>query len=348
MRQKVLSSRLDWLLLYEEIRGTLRVSDMSGASTTIPFRVLSLDGGGAKGFYTLGVLKEIEALTGQRLHQSFDLIFGTSTGSIIAALLALGTGVDEIHELYKAHVPTIMRCWTPKGKSRALASLATEIFGTRGFGDVKTGVGIVATRWDLEKPMVFKGESAQAYGRKSTFVPGFGCTIADAVQGSCSAYPFFRKHVVTTSDQKTVTLIDGGYAANNPTLYAIADAVSALGRAHSEVRVVSIGVGVYPEPKKWTAWFAGFVNLWVGVQLLQKTLSVNTSSMDQLRAILFNDIQTVRINDTFAHPELATDFLEHDLAKLNQLYQRGSESFANSELALKTLLGLAIDGRHDS
>jgi predicted acylesterase/phospholipase RssA len=53
--------------------------------TSSPCRVLSLDGGGAKGFYTLGVLREIEALW-----QSFDLIFGTSTGSIIAALLALG------------------------------------------------------------------------------------------------------------------------------------------------------------------------------------------------------------------------------------------------------------------
>lgn len=29
------------------------------------FRVLSLDGGGAKGFYTLGILREIEALIGR-------------------------------------------------------------------------------------------------------------------------------------------------------------------------------------------------------------------------------------------------------------------------------------------
>jgi patatin-like phospholipase/acyl hydrolase len=28
-----------------------------------PYRILSLDGGGAKGFYTLGVLKEIERLS---------------------------------------------------------------------------------------------------------------------------------------------------------------------------------------------------------------------------------------------------------------------------------------------
>jgi uncharacterized protein len=28
------------------------------------FRILSLDGGGAKGFYTLGVLRELEAMLG--------------------------------------------------------------------------------------------------------------------------------------------------------------------------------------------------------------------------------------------------------------------------------------------
>ena len=37
-------------------------------STSVPLlepcRILSLDGGGAKGFYTLGVLKEIEAMAG--------------------------------------------------------------------------------------------------------------------------------------------------------------------------------------------------------------------------------------------------------------------------------------------
>jgi patatin-like phospholipase/acyl hydrolase len=62
-------------------------------------RILSLDGGGAKGFYSLGVLKEVEALVGCRLYERFDLIFGTSTGAIIAALIALGHTVDEIHDL---------------------------------------------------------------------------------------------------------------------------------------------------------------------------------------------------------------------------------------------------------
>jgi predicted acylesterase/phospholipase RssA len=298
-------------------------------------RVLSLDGGGAKGFYTLGVLKEIEAIVGRRLYECFDLIFGTSTGGIIAALLALGHGVDDIHAFYKEHVPVIMGRRTRRGKSEALGHLAKTVFGARTFEEVKTGVGIVATRWAFEKPMIFKGSVEQAHGRQSTFVPGFGCTVADAVQASCSAYPFFEKHVITTGRGERVELIDGGYCANNPALYAIADAVMALKRAHSDVRVVSIGVGVYPEPRRWHSWLA---KCFVSVQLLQKTLNVNTFSMEQLRAILFKDIWTVRINETFERPEMATNFMECDLTKLNMLYQRGGESFANYEAELRKIM----------
>ena len=102
------------------------------------FRILSLDGGGAKGFYTLGVLREIEGLIGCRLHERFDLIFGTSTGAIIAALLALGRSVDEIHKLYTEFVPVIMKKRRAAGKSKALSHLASEVFGDVKFDAVKT------------------------------------------------------------------------------------------------------------------------------------------------------------------------------------------------------------------
>jgi hypothetical protein len=57
-----------------------------------------------------------------------------------------------------------------------------------------------------------------------------------------------------------------------------------------------------------------------------------------LRLILFKEIKTIRINDKFERPEMATDLLESDLKKLNMLYQRGGESFASQEAALKDLL----------
>ncbi len=302
------------------------------------FRILSLDGGGAKGFYTLGVLHEVEAKAGRRLHETFDLIYGTSTGSIIGAMLALGMSVDEIHNLYKEHVPTVMKPRLPSTKTAMLGTLATAIFGDTNFDAVKTGVGIVASNWLTEKPMIFKADASQAHGRHETFVPGFGCTIADAVQASCSAYPFFKRKTVTTSSGDQIELGDGGFCANNPSLYAVADATRAFNVAESDIALLSIGVGVYPIPRGHF-WEIGW---WLGklpsVKLLQKTLEINTQSMDQLHTVLFGQLSSIRINQTFSQPEMATDLLEHDLAKLNKLRQRGRESFADYEAAINNLL----------
>ena len=300
-------------------------------------RVLTLDGGGAKGFYTLGVLKEIEAMVGCPLYQKFDLVFGTSTGAIIASLIALGHSVDSILELYRKHVPTVMSENTAPARSRALKKLATEVFADATFKDVKTGVGIVTAKWLTERPMIFKASVAQAHGRVGTFVPGFGVSIADAIQASCSAYPFFERTVVRTSMGEDIELIDGGYCANNPTLYAIADAVQALKRERKDIRLVSVGVGIYPDPKPGLKmWLAK--KFLVSVQLLQKTLEINTQSMDQLRQILFHDLPTIRISDSYVTPEMATDLLEHDLKKLGILFQRGRESFASRERQLREFL----------
>lgn len=302
------------------------------------FRVLSLDGGGAKGFYTLGILREIEALIGCPIHERFDLIFGTSTGAIIAAMLALGKRVEEIQEIYTKYVPTVMKKRLRAEKSKALADLSKLVFGDSKFEEIKTNIGIVATRWVLERPMIFKANIAQAHGRKASFAPGFGVRIGDAVQASCSAYPYFERKVVVTEKGDRVELVDGGFCANNPTLYAIADAVVSMQTPPEAIRVVSLGVGTYPPRTVSLLSPSYWINKTPGVQLLQKTLEINTQSMDQLRTILFKHINTVRISQSYSEPTMATDLFEHDLEKLNILCQRGVQSFAEHEEVLKTYL----------
>jgi patatin-like phospholipase/acyl hydrolase len=74
------------------------------SNKTSPKRILALDGGGIRGALTLGYLQRIEDILRKqhgdeksfRLSQYFDLIGGTSTGSIIAACLAIGMSVNEI------------------------------------------------------------------------------------------------------------------------------------------------------------------------------------------------------------------------------------------------------------
>ena len=299
-------------------------------------RILSLDGGGAKGFYSLGILREVEALLPQPIHETFELIFGTSTGSIIAALLATGRTVDEIHEMYKKHVPPIMRASNRSAKSAKLRETGKQVFGDDGFDMVLTGLGIVSTKWQLEAPMIFKSRETQAHGRRATFVPGFGCKLADAIEASCSAYPFFERKLLKLPSGDVVELFDGGYCANNPALYALADATVALGHSPENCRLLTLGCGQYPEPKQ--GFISRKIRSFLPVQLLQKTLEVNTSSMDQLRRLLYSKVPTVRISDTFDKPEMATDMFEHDLGKLNLLRQQGVESFARREGDVRKLL----------
>ncbi|QFY64117.1 patatin-like phospholipase family protein (plasmid) [Rhizobium grahamii] len=301
-----------------------------------PFRILSLDGGGAKGFYSLGVLKGLEGMLGCRLHERFDLVYGTSTGSIIAALICLGYSVDEIHRLYRTHVVKIMGRLFPWTKSMALKELATEVFQQKKFEDFKTNIGIVSTRWAFETPLIFKTSRSQAHGDAGNFNPGWGCTIGDAVEASCSAYPFFSRKLIVTSDGQKILAADGGFCANNPTLYAIADATEAFGLARSDLRVVSVGVGEYPSPRRYTS-IAHWIGYLFTVRLLQKVLEINTKSMHQLRNVLFKDVATVRISKTYSEPDMAADLFESDLDKLDQIYQRGRESFREYELALKAL-----------
>lgn len=302
------------------------------------YRILSLDGGGAKGFYTLGALKEIEALVECRLCEKFDLIYGTSTGAIIAALLGLGKTVDEVEELYRKHVVTVMARWLPSNRTAALEALAAEVFGDLKFDAFKTDVGIVGTRWKEERPIIFKTNRKQAFLGKATFVPGFGCSIGDAVVGSCSAYPFFERKFVTTSRGERIEVRDGGFVANNPTLYAIVDATESLGYARNDVRVVSIGVGEYPAPKL-PAWS---LRKWASklptVVFLQKTMEISTQSMDQLRKVLFREVETVRIHAKYTQPEMATDMLEVSMEKLGVLWQRGRDCARDAEPHLRKLL----------
>ena len=312
-------------------------------ATSIPFRILSLDGGGAKGFYTLGILSEIEAMTGKPICETFDLIFGTSTGAIIAALLARGETVSTVHSLYEKHVPEIMKASGACCRTRALHALAHKVFKDETCDVFKTGIGIVASNWDDERPMIFKASVNQAHGSKASFAPFFGICLADAVIASCSAYPFFKTHTVKKSNGDIITLADGGFCANNPTLYAIADATVALKHSHDNLRVVSLGVGTYPRLSFLKRALRGVKNCALIRHLpssyfLQKILGTNTSSMDTLRHVLFKDVPTIRISDTFAEPEMATDLLEHDQRKLNRLVQKGRLSFAQHETELINFL----------
>lgn len=301
------------------------------------FRILSLDGGGSKGVYSLGILKEVEALAKRRLCEEFDLIYGTSTGSIIAALLALGHSVDEVTKSYFDLIPEVMQHKRKSARSAALKRCANQILGDKRFDAFLTDVGIVTIHYNETRPMIFKSSVKQAHGRYSTFQPGFGCTIAEAVIASSAAFPFFERAKVVTSNQGEPELIDGGFVANNPTLLAIADAVKAYKVEKENIKVLSLGTGIFKEPQPKI--FYRILFSFSFAQLALKVLEANTLTIEQLRLILFPDIPCVRINEAYPQKDFETDLLESDPDKLKKLNVLGRESFAKHERSLKDIFG---------
>ena len=62
-------------------------------------RVLSIDGGGAKGMIPLRILNKIEKDIGCKICEKFDVVAGTSAGGLIALCISLGLTCEEITEL---------------------------------------------------------------------------------------------------------------------------------------------------------------------------------------------------------------------------------------------------------
>ena len=116
------------------------------------FRVLSLDGGGVRGYLSAKILADIEQYLNENdgnnipLGQRFKLIVGTSTGGIIALALATGKYAHEIFSLYETLIPEVFG--TPQGMGIGKAKYSNEIlkvkleeiFNEKTLADVDTDV----------------------------------------------------------------------------------------------------------------------------------------------------------------------------------------------------------------
>jgi uncharacterized protein len=303
------------------------------------FHILSLDGGGSLGVHTLGVLEEIATLVGEPLCEKFDLIYGTSTGAIIGSLLALGMNVKDISDLYEQYIPKIMSRKNSSGRSKALRECAETIFRQQMFNETsfKTLFCAVATRSDYNRPMVFKSSTRFSRGIPN-FKPGFGCKISDAIIASCSAYPLFDPYPIEEINGEKV--FDGGFVANNPTLYAITDAIKALNKREDEIKVLNIGVGEYPTAS--TGWMEnlfrsfGITSSFLGI--FETTIAANNNATEELRKIIFPDVATFRASDRYVDSKYKTNLLESDRGKLNKIKGLGSELFRKNQARIREIL----------
>ncbi len=206
-----------------------------------PKKILSLDGGGIRGALTLGYLKKLEDILKAkfsdnpdfRLCDYFDLIGGTSTGSIIAASLAIGKTVDEITKLYMELGGKIFgekrNWWNPMETMKwlkanysykAMEDGLKYAYGdlTLGSEELKTGLCIVAKRADTNSvwPLINhpNGKFFDSDLGKNKNIP-----LWQAVRASSAAPTYFAPQMISVMENEEAAFIDGGLSmANNPAL----------------------------------------------------------------------------------------------------------------------------------
>lgn len=233
--------------------------------------MLALDGGGIRGAISLGFLEKIETLLRERhnnpnllLCDYFDLIGGTSTGSIIASLLATGHSASEIIDLYQSlgrkifgdrySLFSIGAKIKANYDSKPLQQELQKLFGDIRMGDdaIRTGLCVNAKRADTFSnwPMInhpkakyFNPQVAGQLGNKDYL-------LREVIRASTAAPTYFLPQRINIGDREA-TFIDGGVSmANNPALQLFLIATLRGFPFHwptgaDKLLLTSIGTGTY-------------------------------------------------------------------------------------------------------
>lgn len=235
-----------------------------------PFKILSLDGGGIKGIYTVEVLRhcESELCGGAPLASYFDMIAGTSTGGIIALGLARHFPVDDIHAFYKDDgrrifppVPKakwrkafhLLSHWSvkPKLAHEELEAALKSRFGDTLLGEAHTRLVIPAFMMPKTEIAVFKTDHHSNF-KNDHLTPMW------QVARSTSAAPTYLKGLEHAESGRI--FIDGGVWANNPVMVALVDAMTAYELSFDQIDILSIGTGNPPFELKRKAVYGGLIN----------------------------------------------------------------------------------------
>ena len=252
------------------------------------FNILSLDGGGTRGVYSAQVLACIEQETGAPAREHFDLIAGTSTGSIIAGAAAVGIPMSEVVQLFEKESQHIFRRrWLgsfhirSKYPTRSLEQVIRSYVSDMTLGQISTPLMIMGSDLSTGGVHVFKSGYPKELGEP--YVRDSDVTLSEAILASCAAPTYFDPVPVGA-----FLLADGGLWANNPSIMAFAEAVSKFRRSVEQVRILSVGTGhsvnLYSQRRLW-----GLVTGWGREKLVSYVLRLQSEASANMAKLLLAD-----------------------------------------------------------
>lgn len=301
------------------------------------FRILTIDGGGVRGIYPAHILKRIEEVFQIRLHEIFDMVVGTSTGSIIASAIAVDYPLVDVVTIFEEKSQKIFRKrWLSFGgatKSRYRRKEIEDILrialGSRTLSETKTRLVIPATDMVNGNVHVFKSKYLDEFVRDTNV------KIADAVLASCAAPAFFDPKLV---GEANYMLADGGLWANNPSTVALTEAIGKLGLDKNKVKILSIGTGSKQigyqvggaENRNW-----GILGGWRGKKLVNLILQLQSLSETNKAELILreNYLRLDHLSDKKLHLD--------DAKIVKEMKNRADFTFTRNSEKIKNFLALS-------
>lgn len=321
-----------------------------------PKRILSIDGGGVRGAIACGYIRQIEE-TLRKQHQNprlrlcdyFDLIGGTSTGAIIAAMLATGRSAAYVQTLYSMLAKNVFSqkrriwgrlkfCYDKKALEAALLKEFQQT--TLGDASLKTGLCIVTRRADTGStwPLI-NHPNGKFYDDNKDIL------LRTAVRASTAAPTYFKPELINVGDKQDAAMIDGGVStANSPALklFQVATLQGFPFRwstGEDKLLLVSLGTGRWRERHElrrivdcwlWD-WGKHIPAMIMSDAVLQNHLMLQYLSRSPTASQI--DLEVGNLDDDLLCPEPLLHYLRYNLS-LERSPPEGDNSLTLSKLGL--------------
>lgn len=295
-------------------------------------RILSLDGGGIRGVFTIAFLERIETVLRERygkekpgfvLADYFDFIGGTSTGAILAAMLSKGMSARAIRETYELLGPIVFRrkpfwkSWNSFYSSAEFADLLRNEFEespgvsmTLGSDRLRTDLMLVMRNGSTGSTWVLTNHPDAQFNRRdeSGCETNLDLPLWKLIRASAAAPVFFPSELIDmqtrSGERKTFEFIDGAITPyNNPAMAMYLTAT--LPQYHmnyptgeEELALYSIGTGSFRQT--YRPGELGRIHFLDGaLRSLRGLLESNTLEQDKLCRVFGNCRHGHRIDREF-------------------------------------------------
>ena len=285
------------------------------------FKILSLDGGGIRGYYTVEFLRHCEKRflkPNENIADYFDLIAGTSTGGLIALGLGNNIPIDQIKKFYEDDGRVIFPPYPrsllgkirqtfnhflkPKLSADKLEASLKEIFGLKLLGQSQTRLVIPSCLMPTTEIVVFKTDHHADYKYDWK-------TEAWKIARATSAAPTYLSGI--EEDESGKVFVDGGIWANNPIMAAVIDALTSYDISVEQIHILSIGTGNPPYRLSKKAVFGG---LFSWREVIKASMFLSTDNALAQAILLLGPEQVLRVEPAGKAADIELD--DYDTAMI--------------------------------